>query len=598
MLTEAILLVGDDRELLSIEDLLSKEGFQSIVKAGTAEQALCYVGQQVFDIIVIDTLLPDRDGIELCKEIRMFSQTPIILIMTGPTDCVKLMDFSIGADDYIAKPYNPMEVVARIYMQLRRDRNNRAMLSEAIVLHSDYKFVYVNPAGLDLFGVSSLNELIGRPIFDWIHPDYTGIAAARMKSLYEQYMISPRVEYKVLRADGSMIDVEVIANTITYNGVNAAISLFRELREPTQLKKNHSIFTEQTIQESEDMYSRLQRSLDQFSRDLVGVMKMSQLEQRFVKEVQDILQVTLVSLIETTDNDDKICEVIENDKGCSLKIGEVKGKSYLLCIDEEIDFLKTPALKVWLETTSRYVNTLFDNFLLIGDITTELERAIPRQVAPTWLLRLLFNLSENERRRLSQDLHDAALQEQIILYRKLDLLLTDQDIPQDLHQQLGQIAEGLLDVIDQIRIACNELRPPMLLKAGLISSLKTLFDFTQLRSDYSIRFNAMQFKHTLHENMTIGLYRIVQELLANATKHSSATEVHIQLSSQGERIRLDYEDNGIGMGQNWKEESLTGMGIYGMRERVRSMDGIIEFFSSVNNGLAIYISIPAKSDTE
>lgn len=592
MLTEAILLVGDERGFLSVVELLNKEGFQSITTAINADQALYYVGQRVFDIIVLDVMLPDRDGFELCKEIRMFSETPIILLTNGSADCAKLMDFSIGADDYIAKPFNPMEVIMRINMQIRRNRNNRKMLSEAIVLHSEYKFIYVNPAGLELFGVSSLNELIGRPIFDWIHPDYTGMAATRLGNLYEQSMISPRIEYKILRSDGSMIDVEGIANTITYNGANAAISMLYDLTDRKRLEKA-SIATEQAIQENEELYSRLQRSLNRFSHDLIGVMKVSELEQRFLKEVQDILLVTKVSIIEVEHNDDNLCEIIQTDKGCSIKIGEVKGKNYLLCIDENVIALKTPALKMWLETMSRYVHALFDNFLLIGDITSELERAIPRQVAPTWLLRLLFNLSENERKRLAHDLHDAALQEQIMLYRKVDLLLMDQSIPSELHQKLGQIAEGLLDVIYQIRITCNELRPPMLLKAGLISSLQTLFEFTQLRSDYSIRFDAMNFKHTLDDNVVIGLYRIVQELLANATKHSSATEVTIQLYSQGEWIRLDYEDNGIGMGDSWREDS-QGMGVYGMEERVRSMDGTIEFFSSLNNGLAIFISIPVQ----
>jgi signal transduction histidine kinase len=206
----------------------------------------------------------------------------------------------------------------------------------------------------------------------------------------------------------------------------------------------------------------------------------------------------------------------------------------------------------------------------------------------------MFNISENERKRLSQDLHDAALQEQIIWYRKLDLLMMDESITEDIREQLGQIAEGLLDVVYQIRITCNELRPPLLTEEGLTTSLEALFDFTQLRTNYSIQFDAADYEHTINDDLLIGLYRIVQELLANATKHSRATEVRIALSSQFDQIRLTYEDNGVGMDFRTMKDSYNRMGIHGMKERVRSMNGLIEFGSSDSNGLAVSITIPAN----
>lgn len=88
------------------------------------------------------------------------------------------------------------------------------------------------------------------------------------------------------------------------------------------------------------------------------------------------------------------------------------------------------------------------------------------------------------------------------------------------------------------------------------------------------------------------MYRIVQELLANAAKHSRATEVHINLSSEGKEVHLNYEDNGVGMNLH-EEDSLMSMGIYGMKERARSMDGTIVFHSPEHKGLAVFISIPA-----
>lgn len=467
------------------------------------------------------------------------------------------------------------------------------MSPEAVLLHSDYKFVYVNFSCLGLFGVYDESELIGKSIFDWAHPDYLELAKERMREVYSKpnRMLIP-IEQKVVRADGTIIDVEVTASSILYKGKVACISIFRDIGQRKKMEEDRRL-TERIIRDSEERYFRLQTSLDQFSHDLFGVMKISQMEQRLLKEVGDILQVGNVSVIQVEHNRDKLCEIMETEQGYSLKIGEIRGISYLLLIHDKPKSLEISSVRVWLETITRYVSVLFDHFLVIEDLTKELEMAASRQVAPTWLLRLMFNLSENERKWLAQDLHDSALQEQIIIYRKLEALLSDDSANIELRKPLEQISEGLLDVIYQLRIICNELRPPALINEGLISSLETLFEFTQLRTNYQIYFEAGSFTHKLNDEVLIGLYRIVQELLANAAKHSNATEVRISLSSEGQEVQLSYKDNGVGMILHEESSQIT-MGIYGMRERVRSMEGTIQFHSSQSKGLEVFITIPAE----
>ncbi|WP_082129674.1 sensor histidine kinase [Aneurinibacillus tyrosinisolvens] len=492
---------------------------------------------------------------------------------------------------------------------------------EAIVLHCDYKFNYVNPAGIALFGASSLGDMIGGSYLDTVHPDYKEETALCLAGVYEMQCTTSIVEQKLVRFDGTNIDVEVISTPIPYMGKNAGLTLLRDVTDRKKAEEERK-FMEQIIRETADRYFLLQTSLDRFSHDLFGVMKVSELERRLVKEVQDVLKAVNVSLLEVHRNNDvaiksgsydipeklledvvirnprqlPICEIIDTPDGYFLKIGEIRGKSYLLCIGEKLPSLMFTSKRVWLKTITRYVSVLYDNFRLIEDLTKELEQIASGQVAPSWLLRLLFTLSENERKHLSQDLHDAALQEQIIWYRKLDQLSRDRSVPQYLREQLQHITQGLLDVIYQIRITCNELRPPMLKEEGLVSSLEALFEFTQMSTNYCIEFNASDFYHTLHDDLLIGLYRIVQELLANATKHSNASRVHITLSSHPHQLQLIYEDNGVGVDASKMEDSFNSMGVYGMKERVRSMDGEIEFHSSPNKGLAVFISIPILSD--
>ncbi|WP_419871670.1 PAS domain S-box protein [Candidatus Pristimantibacillus sp. PTI5] len=489
----------------------------------------------------------------------------------------------------------------------------------AIILHCDYKFTYVNPAGLALFGVLSLNELVDRSILGFIHPDSRELAVKRLERVYAQKGVSSLVEQKSLRLDGTVIDVEVIANSIYYKGRNAGLTLIRDItdRKKAEADKNYA---EQILRESKDRYFLLHTSLDRFSGELFGIMKVHELDRRLVKEIQDILKIEKVSLV-LVDNGESAtvksgnptipeqvmseitayslgqipkCEIIDLKEGHFLKIGELMGSYYLLCIGETSPSLSLEPKRVWLETITRYASVLYDNFLVIEDLTKELEQITSQQVTPTWLLRLLFSISENERKRLSQDLHDAALQELMIWYRMIDQVATGEQIPQELQTKLGLITQGLLDVVYQIRITCNELRPPMLQEAGLVTSLEALFEFTQLRTNYSIRFDYADFHHTPSDDLLIGLYRIVQELLANATKHSNAWKVHITLFSLDNFIQLSYIDNGIGMDVSGIEDSFNRMGVYGMKERVRSLEGRIEFNSSPNEGLAILITIPAK----
>lgn len=373
------------------------------------------------------------------------------------------------------------------------------------------------------------------------------------------------------------------------------------------------IEAEKAMKESWERYTHLQTSLDLFSKDLFGVMKVTELEKRLVKEVKDVLKVHSACIVEvdrslrvqkkSSEFDDNLlrkvmfyydralpmCEVIETPMGWLIKIGKAGGKDYLLIIGGRTTLLLPE--KVWLKTITRYVNVLYDNFRVNEDLTDELKKMASKQAAPPWLLRLLFNLTENERKRLSQDLHDSALQEQIIWYRKLEALLTDRKVSGRIHRELLTISEGLLDVIYQIRLTCNELRPPMLKEFGLVASLFSLFETTQLRADYEIVFDSTQFNASLNDELLIGLYRIVQELLANAAKHANADTVYLTLTNSSDQVELTYWDNGTGFRNN-PEDKIGGMGVYGMKERVRSLEGRIKFESLTDQGLRVFITIP------
>lgn len=123
MRNEHILLVDDEKGILTmLETLLNKEGFHRIVAVTTGKEALRLVATTSFDLAVLDVMLPDMDGFELCQQIRKHTSIPILFLTARSGDLDKLMGLGIGGDDYITKPFYPLEVVARVQAQLRRQQ--------------------------------------------------------------------------------------------------------------------------------------------------------------------------------------------------------------------------------------------------------------------------------------------------------------------------------------------------------------------------------------------------------------------------------------------------------------------------------------------
>ncbi len=115
-----ILITDDNRQIAAIlSEYAKKNGFKASV-ALDGEEALNAVKNNNFDIILLDVMMPKKDGFEVCKEIRSFSNVPIIMITAKGEDYEKIMGLEMGADDYIVKPFSPGEVMARIRAILRR----------------------------------------------------------------------------------------------------------------------------------------------------------------------------------------------------------------------------------------------------------------------------------------------------------------------------------------------------------------------------------------------------------------------------------------------------------------------------------------------
>lgn len=117
---QSILVCDDDKEIVDAIDIyLAGEGFE-IVKAYDGYEALEILEKRSVDLMIIDVMMPGLDGIRTTLKVRETSSIPIIILSAKSEDTDKILGLNIGADDYLSKPFNPLELVARVKSQLRR----------------------------------------------------------------------------------------------------------------------------------------------------------------------------------------------------------------------------------------------------------------------------------------------------------------------------------------------------------------------------------------------------------------------------------------------------------------------------------------------
>lgn len=128
------MLVVEDESSFSeaLEFLLGKEGF-SVVTAATGTEALKKFDQGGIDLILLDLMLPEVSGTEVCRQIRAKSKVPIIMLTAKDSEVDKVVGLEIGADDYVTKPYSARELVARINAVLRRNGGEGAVIDSGVI---------------------------------------------------------------------------------------------------------------------------------------------------------------------------------------------------------------------------------------------------------------------------------------------------------------------------------------------------------------------------------------------------------------------------------------------------------------------------------
>ncbi|MGN7388979.1 response regulator transcription factor [Bacillus safensis] len=116
-----VLMIDDEKEILElINTVLTREGIDRVITASTAREGLTKFHQEQPDLVILDIMLPDGEGYDICRQIRETSHVPIIFLSAKGEETDKIVGLAIGGDDYITKPFSPKEVAYRVKAQLRR----------------------------------------------------------------------------------------------------------------------------------------------------------------------------------------------------------------------------------------------------------------------------------------------------------------------------------------------------------------------------------------------------------------------------------------------------------------------------------------------
>ena len=155
----SILVVDDEKEIADLVEIyLVSDGYK-VFKANNAQEGLEILDKEEIHLVLLDIMMPGMDGLEMCRRIRETNNIPIIMLSAKSTDLDKILGLGTGADDYVVKPFNPLELTARVKSQLRRytqlgnlnqSSNENVYKCGGLTINDDTKEVYVDDEQIKL----------------------------------------------------------------------------------------------------------------------------------------------------------------------------------------------------------------------------------------------------------------------------------------------------------------------------------------------------------------------------------------------------------------------------------------------------------------
>ncbi|MGV2875495.1 sensor histidine kinase [Macrococcus capreoli] len=201
----------------------------------------------------------------------------------------------------------------------------------------------------------------------------------------------------------------------------------------------------------------------------------------------------------------------------------------------------------------------------------------------------IINAQENERKRISRELHDSVVQELLNVVVDLRLIKYKQEDELDKHIQL--IEGSMSRLMNDIRNLSLELRPSSLDDLGLVAAFRS--HFKQLEKNYGldVQFDTNILSERFSNEIETAVYRITQEAILNALKYANVDEVHVLVQKEADELIVEISDNGDGF-EIGQTPQGTGLGLFGMQERAEIVGGSVNINSEKGKGTFVTLTIP------
>ncbi len=447
--------------------------------------------------------------------------------------------------------------------------------SDLIAIYVDDIIRYVNPAAVRMMGFNSADEIIGESPYKFIHPDSLPVIEQR-RAFFSQGRQGPlpTVEEKLITASGEVKEIEVVTNLIEYFGKPAIMAIGRDV---TQRKR-----AEEALLESERRY----RALVERSPNAIIVIdperRITYLNPAGIQLLGGALSEAIINQKITV-----FLNRIDPDVGFNLALREMV-ETTLSRQDGKIIDVEFSAAEIFSKGQSALQ-------LIIRNISArkQAERdLIESREEMRSLFRYAQNVAEIERTHISREIHDQL--GQFLTGLKMDIAFLQRhlkDSQADLQKKTANMIMVIDSTIRMVRRISAKLRPEILDNFGLAAAIEWQSRDYQERSGICCRFAAQPPELNLSKELNTVFFRIYQELMTNIIRHAGAKNISIYLYKTDHEAILDVEDDGIGIDLN-QINRHDSLGIIGMRERAKYMNGDIVFERNKNRGTRVRVCIP------
>lgn len=575
-----ILIIEDsmDDTILLVRQL-KKEGYEfNYEKVEDAAGLNAALDCREWDIIISDYILPQFSGLEALEILRHRNlDIPCIITSGKITEETAVAAMRSGARDYVMKDnlkrLGPIinreldearnrqkKAVAEKMLQASQNNFQNMIQSAAdaiLIIDTEEKIRFLNPAAESIFG-ESIVELINRRVGFPLTGDHSS-------------------EIEIVRPDGSRVFVDVRISNIEWQGGKAYLATLRDITE--------RIKTEQALREMDEF----NRSLLWYNPNPVIVLN-PDFSIRYTNPAFEKL-----TGFTSKDVSGKKPPFPWWDPSDARQYAEhLIANLGQLDLHEMRRFINSSGEEFWVEYSAIPVRSPEGNLLYNLYFWVDITERKRLNEELEYYARSITEAQENERRRIARELHDDTAQSLSALILEMDALLNRRkDLSPETSADIQRLKDNATHSLEEVRRFSHDLRPGLLDNLGLLAAIEQMVNEADADNQIQMQFEVYGEEKRLSSDVELALFRIAQESLNNARKHSGATRVVVSLRYEDSRTRLQVTDNGRGFDKRVEKEAITGghLGLVGMKERARLIGAEIHLDSQPGKGTAVTVEV-------